>query len=56
MRSRKIMIAVAVAAMLAAFAYIARISIRTAAAGGRSGERARQINDAFRQAEDALGK
>ena len=56
MRGPKIMIAVAVAAMLAAFAYVARVSIRTAQAGGQSGERAGQINDAFRQAEDALGK
>jgi len=55
-RGPKIAVIAIIVALLAAFVYMAKVSIQTVEAKGQTSSRARQLNDALRETENVLGR
>lgn len=56
MRGPKIAVIAIIVTLLAGFIYMAKVSIATVEAGGQTNTRARQLNEALRETEEALGR
>lgn len=56
MRAPKIAVIAIIVTLLAAFVYMAKVSVQTVEAEGQTSSRARQLNDALRETENVLGQ